>query len=559
MRGAAVARSERQFLSLVVLLLLALLGCTEEAECVPQSCGSRGANCGQVPDECGITLQCGTCSEPETCGGGGRPNVCGCTRTSCLAEGIDEGSIPDGCGGTLDCDPPPTLTRGSEPVSMSVAALPQLIGTPVTAVRLYAWVGGAFEPIRSQVDERVNRTFDYDLAGLAINSPELSYVFDSWGTTLAVADDGLPDELDADDEISFLAGDAGTAASLSAWVEGADPARYALTLEDPVDGGSGVIYLFTFTQQPAPAVHGSEVAYDRNPATEETTVTTPAYAMHYDALWSIDELRLIGQPDLIDRLKGRAYHLDAASGETEETWDDWSRYVGDRSGPVRTLREVLGAASGVTTTYIAEMYPDRIILTTYLRVHAISGVYSYVDYDSSLGEMSYLDSELAEPVSIDGQADVVGQQLRTWVQVTTNAGSLVHLYEVLDAPPLLGGVDTDLEYFYVDDAAGAAGGIGDGTGDDQPAAWGNHGMRIVDLCVPHQGALARCADNDPAAQVCCIWSSPYGDVGTGSYFHPLVFRHTIIPVAPGDPVDGAQYRLWLDEPLEIQVTPETRP
>jgi hypothetical protein len=56
-----------------------------------------------------------------------------------------------------------------------------------------------------------------------------------------------------------------------------------------------------------------------------------------------------------------------------------------------------------------------------------------------------------------------------------------------------------------------------------------------------------------------MWTSPYGGVSTGSYFYPLVFRHTIIPVAPGDPVDGAQYRQWLDEPLEIQVTPETQP
>ncbi|MCL4752471.1 MAG: tryptophan synthase alpha chain, partial [Myxococcales bacterium] len=40
---------------------------------------------------------------PNTCGGGGTANVCGCTPTSCAAQGKNCGSIPNGCGGTLNC------------------------------------------------------------------------------------------------------------------------------------------------------------------------------------------------------------------------------------------------------------------------------------------------------------------------------------------------------------------------------------------------------------------------------------------------------------------------
>jgi hypothetical protein len=34
-------------------------------------------NCGQVGDGCGNVLNCGTCTAPDTCGGGGVANVCG--------------------------------------------------------------------------------------------------------------------------------------------------------------------------------------------------------------------------------------------------------------------------------------------------------------------------------------------------------------------------------------------------------------------------------------------------------------------------------------------------
>ena len=43
-----------------------------------KTCEELGAKCGQVDDGCGHVLQCGTCTPPNTCGGGGTPNVCGC-------------------------------------------------------------------------------------------------------------------------------------------------------------------------------------------------------------------------------------------------------------------------------------------------------------------------------------------------------------------------------------------------------------------------------------------------------------------------------------------------
>jgi hypothetical protein len=49
----------------------------DACSCTPTTCAAQGANCDSIPDGCGGTLDCGTCTLPETCGGAGIPNRCG--------------------------------------------------------------------------------------------------------------------------------------------------------------------------------------------------------------------------------------------------------------------------------------------------------------------------------------------------------------------------------------------------------------------------------------------------------------------------------------------------
>lgn len=56
-------------------------GCQVGAPAPCKTCQDLGAECGQVDDGCGHMLQCGTCTAPNTCGGGGQPNKCGCIPT----------------------------------------------------------------------------------------------------------------------------------------------------------------------------------------------------------------------------------------------------------------------------------------------------------------------------------------------------------------------------------------------------------------------------------------------------------------------------------------------
>ncbi|WP_437910899.1 hypothetical protein WME95_24940 [Sorangium sp. So ce327] len=68
------------------------------AHCIPTSCTIASKNCGSFSDLCGGTLDCGTCSPPAICGGGGIPNVCG-QPPSC-SDNVKNGNETDvDCGG----------------------------------------------------------------------------------------------------------------------------------------------------------------------------------------------------------------------------------------------------------------------------------------------------------------------------------------------------------------------------------------------------------------------------------------------------------------------------
>lgn len=70
-----------------------------DSGCVPKTCEQIPAECGSVLDGCGRTLECGTCLDGETCGGGGVANQCG-SGTEPLCDNGAVGS-PCTCGGAV--------------------------------------------------------------------------------------------------------------------------------------------------------------------------------------------------------------------------------------------------------------------------------------------------------------------------------------------------------------------------------------------------------------------------------------------------------------------------
>lgn len=105
--------------------------------CTARTCAGVGATCGQIADGCGGLLNCGVCTPPNTCGGGGVANQCGssCKRRTCGEAGATCGIVGDGCGGTLncgDCTPPAICGGGGQA---------NVCGTPSCTPRSCADVG----------------------------------------------------------------------------------------------------------------------------------------------------------------------------------------------------------------------------------------------------------------------------------------------------------------------------------------------------------------------------------------------------------------------------------
>jgi hypothetical protein len=96
-------------------------------------CAQEGRECGEttVTDKCGDTrtITCGTCEAPLTCGGGGQPGMCGqdacepeSDQTLCADNGrlCGELTVTDGCGESRtipcgSCTPPDTCGGGGQP------------------------------------------------------------------------------------------------------------------------------------------------------------------------------------------------------------------------------------------------------------------------------------------------------------------------------------------------------------------------------------------------------------------------------------------------------------
>jgi len=94
--------------------------CGGNSGCVPETCGQQSIACGPAGDGCGNVIQCGPCPAGQTCGGGGVSGQCGggsmCVPKTCAELNITCGPAGDGCGNLIatcgTCTPPATCGGG---------------------------------------------------------------------------------------------------------------------------------------------------------------------------------------------------------------------------------------------------------------------------------------------------------------------------------------------------------------------------------------------------------------------------------------------------------------
>ncbi|MEN3272043.1 MAG: hypothetical protein V7636_804, partial [Actinomycetota bacterium] len=197
-----------------------------------------------------------------------------------------------------------------------------------------------------------------------------------------------------------------------------------------------------------PATGTTRASTDRFPR-DGVTVTTDKYQWHASGRWMIRSMQIATPaaaatqhtlppqangkglglikhgdddvaaptygPDLIDRWKGRAFQSSPDSSisvvgfeDEQVNWEANSSIIGERTGPVRAIREVWGADSGTNVTKTETFYRDAITYRYHMRVHPIppDGLYTSWDYNHGVAT-TYYNALHPDGVAIDGVNDEV--------------------------------------------------------------------------------------------------------------------------------------------------------
>jgi hypothetical protein len=340
--------------------------------------------------------------------------------------------------------------RGGDAVVLKGSDLSDLVGTEPGKIVGFAW-DGQWQQIPVQVDER--HTIDVRQLYPEGNFPP--YVGDSNTSafdlevyadpkTRSGADEDAT--FDADDELTFMGGDAGTAASTSASApKDTDPASAVkVKVADPVGGGDAYVYLFKSSgalDQSAgkdyvdysfklTGLTGSQTLKDDygyisqfNP--EDSTVKTADYELHSIDRWMEDEMKItMGNStgvDILDREVAQAtktgcgrseytfsgrWLQDNNSGNDGDT-DNEGTYIAVIDGPVRAIRSYMGANSGPYVQREHIYYQDHEQNTIFLRVHPMLDLYSWTDYSPAAIGMTYRDLKNTGGVPVDGNPDTI--------------------------------------------------------------------------------------------------------------------------------------------------------
>lgn len=328
------------------------------------------------------------------------------------------------------------------------------------------------------------------------------YNMEPWGFTLpAYADTSTftgadPDTtFDADDELVFMAKSAGSQAAGIAEPPGTIAGSgIELLITDPIGTGTAYVYLFESDGTLAPGAGADSIAYDFNllsgyykttyntqtgPNPENSYITTSAYVVYFADRWIRDETRVTKGGatgvDMLDRHKN-LFGLGNC-GRSEDTFSAGEgAFIVNRTGPVRALRGYCGCNSGPMTHRIHAFYEEREDLTTYLRVHAISGMMDYFDYSPNADSMIYRNSLNQSGVLVDGVPDVVTSGAIIWEMITGNQGTLAITPSIFTDIP-----DFTYTSYYSDDENPP---VTQCTGDDYEygasGLWIDHGIPNTD-------------------------------------------------------------------------------
>ena len=362
--------------------------------------------------------------------------------------------------------------REAEPVVLTGADLPRLVGATPEEVVGFAWFEGwaqdedGWVPVPLQVDERKLSP----AGGLAYADP-----------AAASGPDGNP-MLDANDEIAMMAYDGGLPAGDRPAPAGVDPAsRTSVRVSDPLESGQqSWIYLFHSPDSLVQDGGDDRVMYERDfdplldySFPESSSVVTTRYDIGIRGRWMLNRL-VVAAADGADQdiLDGDKLNIGASCEVSELTLSRGpGEFLADIDGPVRAIRSVEGVANGVRAWRQYIFYEGFLETRTSLRdLPAGSSVVSALDLSRTARGMIYRNERNPDGVTVDGKPDNLATGATSWEQVAGGQGAVTSVTRVAR-----GGAERST--FYEDRAGTAASGPMSCSGDD--ASFGAAGPRIT--------------------------------------------------------------------------------
>ncbi len=371
------------------------------------------------------------------------------------------------------------LNRPDDPVVMTGATVPALQGIPPSQLVAFRWSSG-WDQVPVQVDERrlidINEAYDPD-----INSGGPGYTCSGNSQCFGQPPNGVeyvnytdpntwvgPDSdatLDANDEIALMAKDTGARRVGLAEPSGVTGQGVEVKVTDPLDSGEGYVYLFRHDGSLDPSAGQQYVDYDFNLTSgnykttykrnggsgastgnpETSAVTTPSYKRGFTDRWNDNELRITRGgatgTDILDRHDDQFERLDLTCVRTQLTFRvGEGAFIANKSGPVRAIRDFIGANSGPQVQRQHVFYEGKEDINTHLRVHAIPGVIDFFDYTPAAMGMQNSNIFNPTPVTVDGTPDVWNpgagvSGMSGWEQIDGLQGGLSTVHEYVTNNP----------------------------------------------------------------------------------------------------------------------------
>jgi hypothetical protein len=429
------------------------------------------------------------------------------------------------------------LNRSGDPVVFTGADIPSLVGIAPTDLVAFSY-DGRWQQIPVQVDERAVIDF---VAVMNQGTGGLTRLDYTDPDTFTGPD---PDPLlDADDEIVFMAGDAGQKpAQFSEPAGVVAQTGVEVTVFDPLGSTGGYVYLFEQDGSLDQAAGQDYVDYDFNllsgdykatyktaagPNPEDTVVTTDYYQVHFQDRWVQDGLRIYAGTatgaDILDMHNNQFSPSNGARTVVTFSLGEGA-FIVNKDGPVRAIRSYIGANSGPWTQRQHIYYAQREDIVTFLRVHAIGGIMDFMDYSPDAAGMTYHNNHNLSGVTIDGVPDTVGAGTIEWELTAGAQGSLI----------IASRVDTDIPdpsstSYYLDDSTPP---VTQYTGDAY--AYGSSGM-WMDHSIPNTDPFG----TPPVYHLAYVQSHYYGPPG--------------LTVA-----DAEERKSWVEHPIATSFTPFTQ-